>query len=217
MIPLWDDDSRMQSNVCPIVWDHCLLREIKHYKWLQLDCSPNRRTRKINFPTNRKVDDKSETAYKKLPARRIQICWIYFCVIHFDLFFPLTFQSTSEQKQIRQDQIRLIEYSYAEGSGPSEMSRFVGTLFLQMFNRKSSWCVCTYLIIECSRVHVIASAKQQCLRNYQKNVGMTQIYAIDASTIVQLSKQLILSSRAGLVPKSQTGLGFEIGSQQQKL
>ena len=50
---------------------------------LQLDCSFNIRKRKINFLTNRKSYDKSKTVYGKLSERRIQIYWVYFCVIHF--------------------------------------------------------------------------------------------------------------------------------------
>ena len=70
---------------------------------------------------NQKNYDKSRTPYGKLLARRIQVCWVYFCVIHFwPLFFQLC-EKKFKQKKTRENRIRLIEYSCAEISGPSEM------------------------------------------------------------------------------------------------
>ena len=85
---------------------------------LQLDCSPSRRTRNINFPTNRKGYDKSETTCEKHSARRIQICRVYFCVIDVDLFFKITFQIHKVRTRIDPaESTRLIKYSCAEVSG----------------------------------------------------------------------------------------------------
>ena len=72
--------------------------------------------------------DDFETTVEKLLARRIQIFWVQFCVIHFDLFFKITLQITPEQKCTQQNQIRLVEYSCTKVSGPSEMHRFVREL-----------------------------------------------------------------------------------------
>ena len=46
-----------------------------------------RADKKITFLTNQRDYDKSETTDEKLSARRIHICWVYFCVINFDLSF----------------------------------------------------------------------------------------------------------------------------------
>ena len=50
---------------------------------IQLDWTPSRNTRKINCRMNQKGYDNSETTVGKLSARRIQICFDYFCKIHF--------------------------------------------------------------------------------------------------------------------------------------
>ena len=47
---------------------------------IQLDWTPSRRTQKINLPANQKGYDNSETTIRKLSARRIQICFDYFCL-----------------------------------------------------------------------------------------------------------------------------------------
>ena len=73
--------------------------------------------------------DNSETAVRKLSARKIWICRVYFSVIIFDLLFFLTSETLPQQKQTRQIWIRLVEYSSAEVSDPSEVPRFVGKLF----------------------------------------------------------------------------------------
>ena len=59
---------------------------------------PSIRTKNMNFPTNWKGYDKPKTTYRKLSAERIQICWVYFCVVHFWPLFKITFQIMSEQK-----------------------------------------------------------------------------------------------------------------------
>ena len=59
-------------------------------KQVYLDWKPSRRTRKINSWKNRKGYGKSETSYGKLLTRRIQICWVCFCVIH---PWPLIFKT----------------------------------------------------------------------------------------------------------------------------
>ena len=50
---------------------------------IELDWLSAIRTQKINSRTNQKGYDKSETTVGKLLARRIQICLVHFCVIHF--------------------------------------------------------------------------------------------------------------------------------------
>ena len=47
---------------------------------IQLDCQSARRTRKINFLTNQKGYDNSETTIEKLSARRVQICRAHVCL-----------------------------------------------------------------------------------------------------------------------------------------
>ena len=49
------------------------------HKDLQLDWASEIRTQKINSSTNQKGYDNSETTVRKLLARRIQICPVYFC------------------------------------------------------------------------------------------------------------------------------------------
>ena len=93
---------------------------------LQLDSTPSTQTRKINLSVMRKAYDKLEITYGKLWARRTQICWVYFCVVHFHLFFKITFQIMAEQKYTQKIVIRLVKYSSAKVSGPSEVPRFVG-------------------------------------------------------------------------------------------
>ena len=56
--------------------------------WLQLDWTSNASRQKINLPMNQKGYDNFETTMRKLSARRIQICFYYFCKIH---FWPLIF------------------------------------------------------------------------------------------------------------------------------
>ena len=55
--------------------------------YVQLDCRSDIRPRIINLASNQKGYDNSETTVGKLSARRIQIFWVYFSVIIFDLFF----------------------------------------------------------------------------------------------------------------------------------
>ena len=50
---------------------------------LQLDCRSSGRTRKINFLSNQKGYDKSETSFGKLSLKRIQIFHVYFCTTNF--------------------------------------------------------------------------------------------------------------------------------------
>ena len=96
-----------------------------------------RRTRKINLPVNQKGYGKPETTYEKLSARRIQICRVYFCVIHFRLFFKITFKIMLKQKYTQQIWIRLVKYSCAEVSGSSEVPQFVGNLIFSYLRKPS--------------------------------------------------------------------------------
>ena len=58
---------------------YIIKRNTHHSKvHIQLDCSPSKRTWKINLPTYRKGYDKFETTCGKLLARRIQICLVLF-------------------------------------------------------------------------------------------------------------------------------------------
>ena len=82
----------------------CLKYSSNNTMYIQLDCSPSRRIRKINSRINRKGYNKSKTAYGKLLARRIQFCCIYFCPMHFlSLFFEITFHIMPEQKYTLQN------------------------------------------------------------------------------------------------------------------
>ena len=105
---------------------------------LQLDWASEICTQKNNPPTKQKSYDNSETTVGMLSARRIQTCMCHFCVIHFDLFFEITFQIMSKQLWHTQNQIRLVEYPCAKVSDPSEVPRLVGKLIFSYF-RKSSW------------------------------------------------------------------------------
>ena len=51
-------------------------------------------TQKINFPTNRKGYDKSETTVGKLSSSRIWFCRVYFCLVK---FWPSKFQKRLKQ------------------------------------------------------------------------------------------------------------------------
>ena len=48
--------------------------------YIQLDCRSCGHTQIINLPTNQKGYDSFETTVGKLSARRIQICFVYFCL-----------------------------------------------------------------------------------------------------------------------------------------
>ena len=65
---------------------------------LQLDCSSNMNTRKINSRTNQNDYGNFETTVGKLSARRIQISWANFCLVHFDLFFQNNFSNDARTK-----------------------------------------------------------------------------------------------------------------------
>ena len=65
---------------------------------MQLNWTPSRRTQTINPRTNQKGYDKSETTFGKLLARRIQICCVYFCVIHFWPLFQNNFSNDVRTK-----------------------------------------------------------------------------------------------------------------------
>ena len=51
--------------------------------YIQLDWTSNTSRQKNNLPANQKGYDTFETTVGKLSARRIQICCVYFCKIHF--------------------------------------------------------------------------------------------------------------------------------------
>ena len=85
----------------------------------------------INSPSNTKSCDNSKTTIGNLSARRIQICSAYFCVVHVDLFFKITFQIMFEQNYTKQIWIRLVKYSCAKISGPSKVPRFVPKLIFK--------------------------------------------------------------------------------------
>ena len=88
---------------------------------LQLGCSSKINTHKINLLTIQKGYGNSETTHRKLLARRIQICLVQFCVIHFWPFFKITSKIMSEHHWTKQNQIRLVKYSFFKVSGPSEV------------------------------------------------------------------------------------------------
>ena len=64
---------------------------------LQLDLNPSRNTWKINLPTNQKGYDTFETTVGNLSTRSTQICRVYLCKSHFDLFFKITSKIMPEQ------------------------------------------------------------------------------------------------------------------------
>ena len=51
--------------------------------YIQLDWTSNTSRQKNNLPANQKGYDTFETTVGKLSARRIQICFDYFCKIYF--------------------------------------------------------------------------------------------------------------------------------------
>ena len=70
---------------------------------IQLDCWSATRTQIINLPTNQKGYDTFETTVGKLSARRIQICFVYFCKIN---FWPLIFWNKWKQDPNKKSQSR---------------------------------------------------------------------------------------------------------------
>ena len=104
---------------------------------IQLDWTPSRRTQKVNSPTNQKGYGNSKTTIGKLSARRIQICVVYFCVIHFWLLFQNMWkQGPNKNTYTRQNQILLVKYSCAPDSGPPEVPRFVWELIFLVISGK---------------------------------------------------------------------------------
>ena len=71
--------------------------------YLQLDCFPSRHTQNINLPRNLTGCEESESMYKKLLARRIQICRVQFCIIYVDLFFQNNFPNRVPTKMNPED------------------------------------------------------------------------------------------------------------------
>ena len=65
---------------------------------LQLDWTSNTSRQKINFPTNRKGYDNSETTVGKLSAGRIQICLVQFYKSHFWPLFQNNFPNNAQTK-----------------------------------------------------------------------------------------------------------------------
>ena len=114
----------------------------------------SRRTQKINSWTNQKGYDNSKTTNRKLLARKIQIFWVHFCVIHFLVFFKIPFKITSEEKRTRKNWILFVESSSTKVSGSSL--------------RNSNGCACARELSACTYIHVIASTKHQSLENIKK-------------------------------------------------
>ena len=79
---------------------------------LKFEIGPSQQKNYDDFPTSNGEES---------PDMRVA-----FFVIHFDLFFKITFQIMSKQLWNTQNQIRLVEYPCAKVSDPSEMPRFVG-------------------------------------------------------------------------------------------
>ena len=124
---------------------------------IQLNWTSNTSRQTINLPTNQKGYDKSETTIEKLSARRIQICWVYFSVIIFDLLFFKTSQNMAPKKYTRQIWI-LSESNF------------------QLV--KDVKLICVRLIISCLRVPaIIYFVFIDFQRNYQKSTIAYYIYA----------------------------------------
>ena len=64
--------------------------------------------------------DNSETAVGKFLVRRTQVFRVQNFLIHFHLFFKISFQMLPEKLRTRQIRIRLVEYSSDEVLNPSE-------------------------------------------------------------------------------------------------
>ena len=108
---------------------------------------------KFNLTTNQKGCDNSETIVGKLLARRIQICWVYFCVIHISPFFRNNFLNNVWTKVVPAKLDGLVKYSSAEVSDSSEVPQFFGKLIFWLVQEVKLICVCS--IISCSRIPAI--------------------------------------------------------------
>ena len=71
--------------ICPLIFvlNSISTQELIKPIGVQLDWTSNTSRQKINFLTNQRGYDKSETTIRKLSTRRIQICLVYFSLIIF--------------------------------------------------------------------------------------------------------------------------------------
>ena len=161
---------------------------------VQLDWTSNTSRQKINFPTNQKGDDNSETIVGKLSARRIQIFRVYFLWSFFGLLFFKTGEDMTPTKYSRKIWIRLVEYSSSEVSDPSEVPRFVGKSFFYLV--KDFKLICVRLII--SRSCVQAIVQYACIDLYSniKNRKFRAIFTLVRR--VRLAKTSIWAQIANL-------------------
>ena len=79
----------------------------------------------------------------------------------------------SKQKCTEQNRVLPVERSCAEVSGSSEVPRSAETLFFRLFKEVKLVRVCS--IFKCLHVQVIASTKQQFLRNWRNFLGKNYI------------------------------------------
>ena len=83
---------------------HCSMKMVSHvkiYSWI--GWTPSARTQKNDLPANQKDYGKSGTTYEKLSAKRIQICFDYFCKIHFWLLFQNNFPNYVWTKIVKRE------------------------------------------------------------------------------------------------------------------
>ena len=93
---------------------------------IKMNCPSARRTRKINLPTNRKGYEDSETTIGRLSAKENpDLPGTLFCYHFLASFFLKQAKTWSKQNFTRQNRIRLVKYSSAKVSDPSEVPRFV--------------------------------------------------------------------------------------------
>ena len=67
-------------------------------EYVQLDWTPSTHTHEKIIPEKTKGLWQTETTNVKLSAKSIQIFWVHFCVIHFDLFYKNRFLNYVQTK-----------------------------------------------------------------------------------------------------------------------
>ena len=122
---------------------------------VHLNCSPSTRTHKIIAKRSRRptyIRQIRDQIKKALGTDKPDLLCI-FCVIHFDLFFRITFQIAPEPKCTQKNRMRLVEHSCSEVSDPFEVPWFVRESIFKVVQEVK--LICVRLIISCLRVPAI--------------------------------------------------------------
>ena len=164
-----------------------------------------------NLLANQKGYDKFKTTCKKLLARRIQICRVYFSVIYVHLVSKILFQMMSKKNLADLDLPHRILLC-AKASGRFEVPQFVGIFYLFSGSQAGMHVLDNQMLERTSNGYIIRN------NNVQKTHWKHLFYAIIGLTrsFFNFTKNPKNVPRVVFREEFKTGLGFEIRHRQQK-